>query len=535
MAVRTLFVLLLGASLAPASAQRASVAPQPVGGPAFMKYVEEGRSSPFGLDYVFALNKTFRDPALARDLGGYMGVRWVNFARINWGEIEPRPPARGRHTYRWQGLDEAVRQWQHQGVHIAMSLRFANAWANAKSTLKPTYLTGIFGWTRRLADYKAKPEHVGDLRAFVGALVERYDGDGDRDMPGLLFPILHYQVCNEAYNELFWGGTVEEYGEHLRQVARAARDACAGVKIILSGICLEPMDGFYDRHMDPLTRAYVERNLPRIPPNMRAFLRRMHEFSKSSLAFPDYDIVDARWSLYGVVEHCREEMRRAGRPNADIWSAEIYTAHPLLDAMVLPMTTLYPYPTPSRSLDYIKITRQPSHREYEAVNRWYRGMQAAMTVKTCMVGLNAGTRMLMNGWALDSQTPIAPYPLAVGGYKSTNTGKLWPAAHTYKLLIERLDGISGCRRLPVPDSAYVYECTLRGGKTAIVAFCDDHVARNHDEPGPTIGVSIPWQRPTARVSHIVTELGQTDPRIEIVETRNGRLSLRLTQYPVIVD
>jgi len=70
-------------------------------------------------------------------------VRWVNFARVSWGELERRPPARGQHTYHWSGLDEGVRQWQRQGVHIMMSLRLHSPWGTAKPTgANPSTLRG---------------------------------------------------------------------------------------------------------------------------------------------------------------------------------------------------------------------------------------------------------------------------------------------------------------------------------------------------------------------------------------------------------
>ena len=513
------------------------VSPNPEDAAAWKRYVEEGWDSPFGLDYVFVLDREFRKPDLARQLGGFMGVRWANFARINWGEIEPRAPVDGKHTYHWAALDEAVRQWQRYGVHILMSLRFVSPWANAKPTGEQfTYLGGPWAWIPAgSGDYLPKPEHQQDLRDFITRLVERYDGDGVDDMPGLLFPILHYQVCNEAYNELFWAGTAEEYGAHLKEVARAARDACPKVKIVLSGVCFTPISGFYDREMDPRTRAYVEGLLPKTPPRMLPFLKRMNEFSRWSLRFPDYDILDARWSNYGVVARCQDELRQAGRADTEVWSAEMYTAVPLLDAMVLPMTTLYPYPAPSRSLDYIRITRSPKDKDFEAVNRWYRGRQAALAVKLCLVGLNAGTRKLMNGWALDSQVPLAPYPLAVGGYKSTTFDKLWPAAYTYKLLIGKLDGVTACRRLPMPDYAYVYECAVRGGRKVLVAFCDDHTARNHDEPAGTLAASIPFDGLSARLTHIVTDVDQTEPKVEQLKPGEGQLRLMLTEDPVFIE
>jgi hypothetical protein len=520
-----------------AASREALVVPQPVGGPAWRRYVEEGRQSPFGLDYVFVLDATFRKPDLARQLGGFVGVRWVNLARINWGQIEPRAPTNGRHSYQWAALDEGVRQWQQYGVHIMMSLRFVSPWANAKPKGEQfTYLKGLLsGIPKASADYRPKPEHVQDLRDYVSALVERYDGDGADDMPGLLFPVHHYQVCNEAYNELFWAGTLEEYGAQLTDAAQAARQANPNVKIILSGVCFMPMDGFYDREMDPRTKAYVDRLLPKTAPKMQPFLKRMDEFSRRSLQFPDYDILDARWSHYGVVERCRDELRRAGRAKTEIWSAEIYSAVPLLDAMVLPMTTLGPFTTPSRSLDYIRITRSPKDKDFEVVNRWYRGMQAAWVVKYCMVGLHAGSKMLMTGWALDSQTPLAPYPLAVGGYKTTTFDKLWPAAYTYKLLIRKLDGLTACRRLPMPENVYVYECAMRDGRKVLVAFHDDHIAQNHDEPTGTAAAVLPVGFPRCRLTSIVTQIDQAEPRVELLDAPGGRLKLTLTEFPVFVE
>ena len=185
-------VTLLAGVARPADGQTL-VVPQPVGSPRWQRYVAEGRDSPFGLDYVFVLDREFRKPDLARQLGGVVGVRWVNFARVNWGEIERRAPASGQHTYDWSALDEGVRQWQQYGVHIMMSLRFVSPWANAKPSGEQfTYLGGFLSWMPKLtADYRPKPAHQQDLRDFITALVERYDGDGVDDMPDLRFPILH--------------------------------------------------------------------------------------------------------------------------------------------------------------------------------------------------------------------------------------------------------------------------------------------------------------------------------------------------------
>lgn len=513
------------------------VSPSPSNTQAWNQYIADGWDSPFGLDYVFVLDPGFQSPDLARELGGFIGVRWVNFAKINWGTLEPRAPVGGKHSYNWSKLDEGVQQWQKYGIHIMMSLRFVSPWANATPKGNQfTYLDGPWALIPKgVGDYIPTPEHQQDLRDYIQHLVERYDGDGKEDMPGLLFPILYYQVCNEAYNELFWAGTVEEYGAHLKEVAQAAHQANPKVKIILSGVCFQPMSGYYDKQMDPRTKAYVEKLLPKTAPKMIPFLKRMDEFSRRSLTFPEYDILDARWSSYGVVAQCKEELRLAGRPDTEVWSAEIYSAFPLLDAMILPMTTLYSYPTPSRSLDYIRITRSPKDKDFGVVNRWYRGLQASMVVKNCMVGLEAGSKKLMNGWALDSQVPVAPYPLGVGGYKSTTFNCLWPAAYTYKLLIEKLDGITSCRRLPVVPDVYVYQCTVHNGRRVLVAFYDDHIGQNHNEALGTIPVKIPFGGVSARLTHIITEIGQTHPEVEQLKSNAGVLQVTLSEFPVFIE
>ena len=158
-----------------------------------------------------------------------------------------------------------------------------------------------------------------------------------------------------------------------------------------------------------------------------------------------------------------------------------------------------------------------------------------IVVKNCLIGLEAGAKKLMNGWALDTQGPLSAYPLGVGGYRSTTFNKLWPAAYTYKLLIEKLDGISACRRLDMGEHRFVYDCTVRGRRRVLVAFCDDHVGQNHDQPHAEMDATIPLADGPARLTHIVTDLDAAEPKTETLQPANGRLRLRLTEYPVFIE
>ena len=505
---------------------------------AFDRFVEEGWSSPFGLDYVFVHSPGARNQTLVDGVCEKVALRWVNFADFQWGVVEKRPPKAGRHSYDWSDLDGAVKAWQRNGVHIMVSLRFLSSWATApKNDKNFVYLEGLPKQIAlHSADYLPKPEHMQDLRDYVRALVERYDGDGKDDMPGLLFPVLHYQVGNEFYNEVFWTGTAEEYGVLLHEVAASARAANPKVKIILSGIGFREIYGYYDVGMDPRTAAYVRQNLVKVPPKMKPFVDRSEDFSLKMLRFhDDYDILDARWPNYGIVAASKEWLRKTGHPEKEVWSAEVYSGFQLMEPLVLPNWTLQAWPTPSKSQEYLRILKSKDHPRFKEINAWYRGLHAAQVVKICMVALDAGTKKLMMGWAVDAQHPLAVSTFSHHGLYSITFSKLWPAAYTYGLTIQKLEGLTGIRRLPLPEGVYVYECSVREGKKVLVAFYDDHIGQNHDEPTGEMAASIPWRGGRARVTHVITEIDQTEPKVELVQPRGGTLRMKLTEYPVFIE
>jgi hypothetical protein len=517
------------------------VPPKPSNAVAWQDYVKKGWDSPFGLDYVFILNKRYWDPGISHDLGGVVGVRWVNFARIEWGLIEPKPPRNGIHTYDWSVLDKGVRQWQQFGVHIMMSLNMNSRWGTAPRrddvyTCTPWYVKWYL--KKNLSDYLPKPEHMGSFRAYIRQLVERYDGDGKDDMPGLLQPILHYQIGNEYCNEIFWGGTAQDYCVLLKESATSARKANKNVKIILSGIHFEEFYGFYEKEIRPQTKAYVEKNFARIKKNscMREAFTRAADFSLESMRCCDYyDIVDVRLGEYGRIDECKRQLKAIGCPDKDIWSAEVYSAIPLLGTSVA--GSIRSYPAPSNSRLYRTVLSRPKHKNFKTFSEWFRAMQAGHLVKEFMAALHGGSKKIMMGWATDVQEGRAMMGtmMSCTGLKSLTLNKLWPAAYTYKLLIQKLDGIKSCKRLTMPKNTYVYECRVKGNRRVLVAFYDDHVGQNHDEPLGSGQLSLPLSGKYARVTHIITKIDQTDPIVERIETKRGKLNIPISEYPVFIE
>jgi len=520
-------------------AKRPCVPPPPANKAAFDRYVQEGWDNPFGVDYVFIQGPRARNADFVYDFAGVMGLRWVNFSRIQWSIIEKKPPRKGKHNYNWSALDDGVRKWQYFGVHALMTLFSHNKWATATPSGKENvYLTGVLKPLKNVADYLPKPEHMQDYRDYVTALVERYDGDGVDDMPGLRFPILHYQFGNEYYNELFWAGSVEEFKIYQKESALAARKANPNVKIVLSGVTFEEFSGFYEEKLPTKTSTFIRTHKKTgKKKGMVQHVQRKHAFGRKSISFCDYyDILDVRWPYYGAVKEGERKLKQAGCKGKEIWSAEVYSHFPLILKETMASAFLAPYPGPPESQKYLKILRNKHSRKFKKVNAWYRGLQAAHLPKQLMASLSAGAKKVIVGYAEDTQSPLAPQLMPVHGLRSHTFQKIWPVSYTYKLSVEKLKGITSCRRLlPTPKGVYVYENVVKGGKKVWIAFYDDLIGQNVDQPLGTKQYALPFAAKSATVTDVITEIDQTTATSRQVRTQKGKLPLLLTEYPVFIE
>ena len=101
---------------------------------------------------------------------------------INWGEFEPRPG-----ELEFEIADYLAEVQASHGVEVVITLR-CNAYDRLRTELEPG---------TRPNHYAGVPEDMDHWIRYVNAFVERYDGDGIDDMPGLTGPVKHWQVENE--------------------------------------------------------------------------------------------------------------------------------------------------------------------------------------------------------------------------------------------------------------------------------------------------------------------------------------------------
>jgi len=92
---------------------------------------------------------------------------------------------------------------------------------------------------------RCTPCNLDDYQEFLTKLIERYDGDGLDDMPGLKIPIRYWEIMNEPEMKFdfltFYKGTEEEYVQILQASYDAIKSACSDCIVLQGGIAgIEP-------------------------------------------------------------------------------------------------------------------------------------------------------------------------------------------------------------------------------------------------------------------------------------------------------
>jgi len=131
--------------------------------------------------------------------------------QIAWDKMQPTRAA----AIDFAQLDNFVSAFQGAGFsELILALKSNSAWASRAygPLVHP--------------DPAPKPEFVDDYEAWISAVVERYDGDGDDDMPGLGRPVRYYEIGSEFSS--YEPEPVDEYLAMLERAYSAAHRSFAG-------------------------------------------------------------------------------------------------------------------------------------------------------------------------------------------------------------------------------------------------------------------------------------------------------------------
>ncbi len=219
----------------------------------------------------------------------YIGVRWHRpWLYANWFLIQPDL---GSQSYDFTRFD---RQYGAvpAGIDILANIAPGKPLLAQGYTLPGSYL----------------PSDEQQYRTFVMATVERYDGDGLEDMPGLSNPIKHWQVGNEP-NVQRWS----DFAALQRMTYLAIKAACQDCTVLIGGATGFPagyvagFDAQYAPILAELAGQYVD----------------VFDFHWYGSAQGEYRLVDGLTGA-DVLDHIRSTLTAYGFPaDMPIWITEM--------------------------------------------------------------------------------------------------------------------------------------------------------------------------------------------------------------------
>ncbi len=270
-------------------------------------------------------------------------------------------------------------------------------------------------------------------RRFVRAVVERYDGDGIDDMPGLQNPILHWQVGNEPVS------SKPGFAELQKMTYVAIKEACDNCTVLIGGATGMPPATDYIAQFDRQYRPILD-----------------------ALGGRYVDVMDVHW--YGnatgdyrgigeVVEHVRAVLAADGFASIPVWITEMGT---------------YSGDPRERPGDRLSFGAQSERQQaLDLFKRFVFPLSLGVKKIFPAFGLMEGfkydggyfdfTGLIYDGWG--------PYDLGLGQKKL--------AWYTYKMMTEKLENADWSSVEVLQDAENIFVCRVRkNGEPLYVVWWD---------------------------------------------------------------
>ncbi|MFQ5441893.1 MAG: hypothetical protein ACE5EB_04125 [Thermodesulfobacteriota bacterium] len=151
------------------------------------------------------------------ELGAYWAAYGATFS-FNWNLLQRKNPDGAYAPFNWARLDRLVKRGQAHNIHIIGYIKASEPGVGFKRVTP------------------SLPKDLTGYKNFVRAVVERYDGDGKFDMPGLLYPIKYWSIEDEPLAPVYFNGTGADYAELLSAAYEAVKSTDPGAKVICSMI-----------------------------------------------------------------------------------------------------------------------------------------------------------------------------------------------------------------------------------------------------------------------------------------------------------
>ena len=466
-----------------------------------------------------------------------------------WGSIESTEGERN-----WGPLDAVVSDYQAAGfASIQLLITAESPWASRRA---PTF--GDRG------DSLPQEDYLDEYAAFVRDLVERYDGDGQDDMPGLLYPVHHYGVEREFTG--YWpSGDPYDYVRLLRIAYQEIHTADPEAQVLLVALLMA------DVFNGTPTPAEIERRVNQ--PNILSYNR---EAIDTVLAACDaYDVIDfhalADYSeIPPTVAWIRAELESLGCDPKPMWIGDAFSMSALI-GFGGPFGVIEPRPFAPTTADtladviaLLETVGDPQAENHQQSVEWLYGAMAQGLVKKIVVsageglsGINIGnledwilldtpqavaaqirafgtsTFMGMMDTTLTLQHVADPWPGAAGPMsRQRRPGDPRPAFFALQLTVEKIGSYTSVEELSLGDGVWAYVFETPDGPVWVLWYDDGELYLPGQAP-PSVEISLETGSSNALVTR--TPVTAAPAAGEIVPTVDGNLTLELDSTPVFVE
>lgn len=454
-------------------------------------------------------------------VGGLNNARVGRGTGYVWTEIERTP---GSGSYDWTELDLRVRNAQSASMNAIVVLKTGNGAAFSEAEcFRRVEAAGdaVFEDGRVLASCPLRPDMESAWGRMVTQLVERYDGDGQADMPGLTRSIrVDLQIENEAANWEHWDygegdrtASADDYLRLLEISYQAKQAANPATQIILTALIyphlLARCDG---RPNGPGCGA------PIAQPNLT--------FTKRILTRPAvFDAVDVHFFVYyrfdppyvdEGYQWVASQMQQRGyqRPIQSLEWTGAMMLHVTAEGHAAEFSQYFPYSREFASpAAFQAMYRDLDHPSNVVYREWFESEQAVEFVKIFTNLLALGASRLVHVQYADFRpgTWDNVWWNWQGIVKYVGGAVRKPSYYTYNRLAERISGFTSARRVGPAGEVRLYEFTVPGRQPTYVLWTDG--------PNVTVDLSRVISRRSVRVTSIVTELdGRNDPVVPADQT-----------------
>lgn len=462
---------------------------------------------------------------------------------IPWGRIEPEPPVQGRPTYQWRALDEAISVWQLAGLDPVPVLTPSNPWGSVPLDQS--------AWARRLQERFAperveafvraglgctppRPERWGTWERFVEAFIERYDGDGDRDAPGLRRPLRYLQILERFDLPSAFAGDGAEVQRLMHHAGAAATRAGSGVRLVTGGFDLLAL-GHAPLPPKDVFELRLARALPEAPELAR--LEMVEAFARIEwvLGLPRlYHVLHHVGSGHVADDESNLAFLAAWRADRGAEHVELWLGEPPDARTQRPRTPDAHVPSPEEARlrsRRSRAARLPSDPDHEIARHWLAEGAALQRLRTTLAARAAGASVVFQGACWDGPDAL----LVAAGQEHA-----WTASPSFYLLADWNRRIGSATALGLPAPIHQRAVLFRG------PFAQPGVAWVQVHAWEEELALAPWPGEDARERETVVavppgryvvqplSLGPSPLAAQVLVAADGVLTLRVGPRPLWV-